>query len=181
MSKREFIDRLRAALNGRVPSTLVMDNINYYEEYINTEVRKGKTEEEVLASLGDPRLIAKTIIQTSGQEGSAVQGGGAWGAAYQDASYQDARGYGGYGNGGSYSADGCAHNGNHSSGGYEGGYADEKRHTFRLPVWLAAILSAIAVLAAVSFLVSVLSFLAPVIIIMAAVLFTVKLFRDWLN
>lgn len=63
MNKQDFIDRLRMALNGRVSPGLVMDNVNYYEDYINTEIRKGRTEEEVLESLGDPRLIARTIIR----------------------------------------------------------------------------------------------------------------------
>ena len=66
MNKQEFVDRLRMALNGRVSPGLVMDNVNYYQDYINTEIRKGRTEEEVLESLGDPRLIARTIIQTNG-------------------------------------------------------------------------------------------------------------------
>lgn len=66
MNKQEFVDRLRMALNGRVSPGLVMDNVNYYQDYINTEIRKGRTEEVVLESLGDPRLIARTIIQTNG-------------------------------------------------------------------------------------------------------------------
>mgnify|MGYP003232489390 CR=1 FL=1 len=66
MNKQEFVDRLRMALNGHVSPGLVMDNVNYYQDYINTEIRKGRTEEEVLESLGDPRLIARTIIQTNG-------------------------------------------------------------------------------------------------------------------
>ena len=52
MNKQEFVDRLRMALNGRVSPGLVMDNVNYYQDYINTEIRKGRTEEEVLESLG---------------------------------------------------------------------------------------------------------------------------------
>ena len=36
MNKQDFIDRLRMALNGRVSPGLVMDNVNYYEDYINT-------------------------------------------------------------------------------------------------------------------------------------------------
>ena len=55
MNKQEFVDRLRMALNGRVSPGLVMDNVNYYQDYINTEIRKGRTEEEVLESLGDPQ------------------------------------------------------------------------------------------------------------------------------
>lgn len=46
MNKQDFIDRLRMALNGRVSPGLVMDNVNYYEDYINTRsgraVRKRK-------------------------------------------------------------------------------------------------------------------------------------------
>ena len=49
MNKQEFVDRLRMALNGRVSPGLVMDNVNYYQDYINTEIRKGRTEEEVLS------------------------------------------------------------------------------------------------------------------------------------
>ena len=72
MNKQEFVDRLRMALNGRVSPGLVMDNVNYYQDYINTEIRKGRTEEEVLESLGDPRLIARTIIQTNGGDNRSV-------------------------------------------------------------------------------------------------------------
>lgn len=67
MGKEEFIDRLRTALNGRVAPNLVQENVNYYEEYINTQIRMGRSESEVLDALGDPRLIARTIIETSGQ------------------------------------------------------------------------------------------------------------------
>ncbi len=65
MTKREFLEKLRLALSGRVSSEVVTDNISYYEDYINTEIRKGKSEEEVLEALGDPRLIARTIAETN--------------------------------------------------------------------------------------------------------------------
>lgn len=74
MTKQEFIEKLRSALNGKVPANVITDNIQYYEDYINTEVRKGKSEEEVLAALGDPRLIARTIITTSAQADTAGSG-----------------------------------------------------------------------------------------------------------
>lgn len=66
MKKAEFLEKLRSALSGKVSSGLVTDNMRYYEDYINTEIRKGKSEGEVLAALGDPRLIARTIIETQG-------------------------------------------------------------------------------------------------------------------
>jgi len=66
MSKQEFVDKLRYALNGKVTPDILQENIRYYEEYINTQIRMGRSEQEVLESLGDPRLIAKTIVETSG-------------------------------------------------------------------------------------------------------------------
>ena len=63
MQKQEFLDTLRMSLNGRIHAGAVEENIRYYEDYINTEVRKGGTEEEVLTALGDPRLLARTIAE----------------------------------------------------------------------------------------------------------------------
>lgn len=77
MTKKEFLEKMRLALNGKVPGNVVTENLQYYEDYINTEIRKGKSEEEVLSSLGDPRLIARTIIITSGnRENTATDEGG---------------------------------------------------------------------------------------------------------
>ena len=65
MTKQDFLDRLRMALSGRVSPSLVEENVVYYEDYINTQIRLGKSEAMVMDSLGDPRLIAKTIITTN--------------------------------------------------------------------------------------------------------------------
>ena len=65
MSKEEFLDDLRSALSGSVSADVINDNLNYYENFINTEIRKGRSEDEVLDSLGNPRLIAKTVIDTT--------------------------------------------------------------------------------------------------------------------
>lgn len=62
MNKQEFIDRLRMALSGKVSAGLVEENVSYYEDYINSQMRMGASEEKVLSELGDPRLIAKSII-----------------------------------------------------------------------------------------------------------------------
>ena len=65
MSRQEFLQRLREALTGEVTGSVIEENIRYYEEYITTEVRNGSTEEAVIASIGDPRLIARTIYEAS--------------------------------------------------------------------------------------------------------------------
>lgn len=86
MNKQEFLEKLRMSLSGRLPGSLVAENVNYYEEYINTEVRKGKSEEEVLEELGDPRLIARTITETASKAGRG------YGSA--EAAGTEAQGYG---------------------------------------------------------------------------------------
>lgn len=163
MNKQEFLEKLRQALNGRVSPAVVTENINYYEDFINTEIRKGRSEEEVLAQLGDPRLIARTIVQThgNGQEGkrrAADMSGNT--RTYSDRSTDD------YGNG-------------QDSG--------KKRRplSFRLPIWLFGIIAlvvvALVVVGVLSLVFSVVSIMLPVILIILAVAFVVKLFRDWLN
>ncbi|MBQ9550646.1 MAG: DUF1700 domain-containing protein [Lachnospiraceae bacterium] len=65
MNREQFLSELRQALSGSISPSSVNENIRFYEEYLDTEIRKGRTEEEVLSELGDPRLIARTIIDTS--------------------------------------------------------------------------------------------------------------------
>ena len=57
MNKQDFIDRLRMALNGRVSPGLVMDNVNYYEDYINTEIRKGRSFRPMVVIIGPAIVI----------------------------------------------------------------------------------------------------------------------------
>ena len=64
MSRYEFIETLRSVLNRSLTPSQVTDHVNYYEEYIRNRVAAGENERAVLASLGDPRLIARTILET---------------------------------------------------------------------------------------------------------------------
>ncbi len=61
MNKQEFITGLRQNLAGMEDYEFVNDTVNYYEDYIETRVRKGEQESVILAELGEPRLIAKSI------------------------------------------------------------------------------------------------------------------------
>jgi uncharacterized membrane protein len=65
MTKEEFIKDLRESLYTEVPSIEIENNVRYYSEYIDNQIRSGKTIDQVMAELGDPRLIARTIIETS--------------------------------------------------------------------------------------------------------------------
>lgn len=62
MSKQEFLDRLKRSLSGGLGYVQVEEHIRYYSDYIDSQLRSGKTEAETMAALGDPRLIAKTLL-----------------------------------------------------------------------------------------------------------------------
>lgn len=70
---------------GQVPQAVVEENLRYYDQYLTDEAAKGKTMHEVLEELGDPRLIAKSIIDANG-------GGSDMAGIYED----DSRSYGTY-------------------------------------------------------------------------------------
>ena len=65
MDRNEFVATLRGALQGQISDSLVEEHVSYYYHYISEEIAKGAREEAVLEMLGDPRLIAKTIIDTA--------------------------------------------------------------------------------------------------------------------
>ena len=72
MDKQEFVTKLRRNLSGIDDYEYINDTVNYYENYIEAEVRKGETEETVLRMLGDPGLIAKSIKASRGELASTV-------------------------------------------------------------------------------------------------------------
>lgn len=90
MNKREFLSELREALSYDLPEQLVDNNLRYYSGYIDDEVRKGRRHEEVLAELGDPKLIAKSIVDAikSGADGVP---GTADDVSFADPAYEDSR------------------------------------------------------------------------------------------
>lgn len=60
-TKQEYIDGLRRALTGRIGVNELEGHIRYYEDYITVEGRLRGSEEAVIESLGDPKLIAMSI------------------------------------------------------------------------------------------------------------------------
>ncbi len=65
MDRESYIRELRLALQGQISQENVNEHLRYYENYIIEESRKGRTEAQVIEDLGNPRLIAKTIIDTT--------------------------------------------------------------------------------------------------------------------
>ena len=47
MTKRQFMEELRSSLEGMVSQAVIQENMNYYEDYINEQIRNGKNEQDV--------------------------------------------------------------------------------------------------------------------------------------
>lgn len=69
MNRAEFLDTLRSQLSGQMHEGKVAAHVRYYEDYIQSQVRSGRNEQDVLAELGDPRLIARTLLDTDADDG----------------------------------------------------------------------------------------------------------------
>lgn len=158
MTRREFMEMLRLALNGKVTSAQLADNLQFYEDYINTEIRKGRSEADVLAQLGDPRLIARTIVETGGGSGNS-------------------------GYSGEYEGENRTWYESGEDSSYPYGEPDEPRsvRSFRVPIWAWLALGMVVVVLVLSAVFSVIAALLPVILPILIVLLLVKAFRDWFS
>ena len=86
MSRQEFLNGLRNALAGKLSPAEIEKQVEYYDNYILSEARKGRREEEVLQELGDPRLIAKSIIASAGVSDSLEE-------TYEETNDKDSNGF----------------------------------------------------------------------------------------
>ncbi len=68
LNKSEYIDIIEKGLIGRISDQDRKETVDYYRDYIDMEIRKGKTEEEVLGELGNPRLLVKSIVMAKEQK-----------------------------------------------------------------------------------------------------------------
>lgn len=73
MTRSEFLNKLKEALANDLSGPVIQENVNYYSGYIADEVRKGRSEEEVVAELGDPWAIAHTIIESLEIQGNTQE------------------------------------------------------------------------------------------------------------
>ena len=147
MTKNEFLSILRDSLAGNVPSDVINENISYYRDYIENN---DKAESQVLEELGDPRLIARTLIDTD--DGTEV---------YDESGYAEE----------SYGSDDYAEN---STGNTTG---RTKSYRLDLGTWYGkAIVIAIAVIIVI-LLATVLVAVAPFVITFCIVLYLISWFK----
>ena len=172
MDKREFLEILKGQLSGQMPEERVDGHVRYYRDYIEDAVRRGKSEDVVIGELGDPRLIAKTLVDT--------------GAVPERFSSGEENGSGGYGggSGGGYGS-GSAGYGD-SGSGYEGygdadsgaGYGKPKRvRRLDLSTWWGKAIVILIAAAALALLFVALSVILPVFVIGCVVIYLVSHFR----
>lgn len=62
MKKSEFLAQLKKALEQDLDAQKIKEHVEYYDNYIRSEIERGQTEEAVMQQLGDPWAIAKTIL-----------------------------------------------------------------------------------------------------------------------
>ena len=75
MRKSEFLQELKEALQGEVSGGVLQENLRYYDNYITQETAAGRREEDVIDEIGSPRLIARTIIDSSEAAGDVPEQG----------------------------------------------------------------------------------------------------------
>lgn len=149
MDREEFIEKLQRALAGGLSSGQVAENVRYYQEYIDSEVRRGRSETEIMNQLGDPRLLAKSIIEANKRAG----------ASYGSNQEYDEE----------VSADTLDEN---QAGAASGGKA------VMLPGWLVLLIVTVVVILIIGVATSLIAFFAPVILVGLVVLLIVKVFQS---
>ena len=151
MNSQEFLDKLRLALSGQIMANQVEENIAYYREYISAQVRIGQSEEAVLRNLGDPRLIAKSIISANMGEAQYNQGRFEREQMVEEEEY------------------------------YAQTREQNLPKVVHLNGWLALGVVILGLVVIIGAIFSLISLLFPVIVMLGIVYFFVKVFRDWLN
>lgn len=68
MGRREFLETLRTQLQGVLSPAEIEGHLHYYNEYITESIASGKTEQEVMEELGNPMMIARTLIDSAQAE-----------------------------------------------------------------------------------------------------------------
>lgn len=149
MTQREFIDKLKTALSGKVSTGTLQENISYYEQYFYSELCKGKSEAEICAALGAPQLIAKGIL-----EAEKYQSGSGYDSTYSDEIHEEQ----------TYRTTRTKWK--------------EGVRTFHMPGWLMLVIGMLVFSAVISLAITVFSALAPIIIPVCIVLFIVQLFKS---
>lgn len=155
MSKTEFLDILYNQLSGQMPEGSVAAHVQYYRNYIEDEQQKGRTETDILNDLGDPRLIARTLLDTEIGAGNP-QNGSTYSAIYNEAD-----------------SDYNEYDSSDSARGHV------KKHSFKLDLstWYGKVAVILIAAVVLLLLVTILGILIPVVIVAGVIMYIVSQFR----
>lgn len=64
MTKEEFLYELKKELSALDSAEATAYNFRYYSDYIDAEIAKGRSEQEVLDELGNPRWLVNSIKES---------------------------------------------------------------------------------------------------------------------
>ena len=142
-----------------------MEDVAYYDGYISVQVNIGRTEEEVTADLGDPWVIAQTIIDAEeAKRGTGRNAGSSYTTA--NSGFSDPV----YGDGGDYTRE---------------DYYDQNQgyqthvHTFGFDTWWKKLLLILGIIGIIVLVVSIvggiISFLAPILIPLVIIMLIIRL------
>ena len=156
MSKTEFLDILYNQLSGQMPEGSVAAHVQYYRNYIEDEQQKGRTETDILNDLGDPRLIARTLLDTEVGAGNP-QNGSTYSAIYNEAD-----------------SDYNEYDSSDSARGHV------KKHSFKLDLstWYGKVAVILIAAVVLLLLVTILGILIPVVIVAGVIMYIVSQFRE---
>lgn len=73
MNRHEFLRELQKVLEEELGAGQAREHVDYYRNYISEEIGNGKTEEEIMKMLGDPWVIARSIIDSPVHENYEYQ------------------------------------------------------------------------------------------------------------
>lgn len=166
MNRIEFMEKLQRALASGLSSRQVTENVRYYQEYVDTEIRKGRSEEEVLAGLGDPRLLAKSIIEANKRAGQS----GGTNLNYDEEIVDGGSGRQTYSYTYGYDTEG-------ERNVYEEDMAGAGR-VFHMPGWLLLLIITVVVLLIIGVAFSLISVMAPILIPVLGIMLVVRLFQN---
>lgn len=156
MNREEFLRQFQEALEGKVTQQVINENTAYYRSYINSQVGSGKSEQQVLHELGDPRLLAKTIEESYRFSGGRQSTQGTYGGSY--GSTADYR---------------------------EEAYGNDMQRTDRkvttVPVWVVVVLGILFIVLVITIVFNVFMFFLPAILVGAVVMLAYRLIRSILK
>lgn len=66
---KRFLEEIRRALKNEISDSEIDKTVEYYRNYIENERMSGKSDDEIFDELGDPILIARSIIDANNISG----------------------------------------------------------------------------------------------------------------